>query len=121
MSSPLAPPAKPARLGPTFAVINDVDRRIEEQPAPSSSIAGEEAGKNADDEIDELLSNDEDELADEEDGGVGQASGSRSLRHLGPKPVQGWVCRWDDCWRDLGNQDDLVEHIHAGELAVRLL
>lgn len=127
MSSSPAAPSRPPRIGPTFAVINDVDRQIEEELGLDPPTKVEEGamlvdeGKNVDEEIDELLS---DEDMEEEMAGVSAASAAAGAAGSGGKGrtssgrvkgPQGWVCRWDECWQDLVTQDALVEHVQVGE------
>ena len=113
MSSPPAGPVK--RLGPKFAVINDVDRELEEE----LDLAGSEPPKHVDDEIDELLSDNDND--DEMDGGGGGSSGGMKGAGGGstkshPDEFPEWTCRWDDCFRDLVGQEALVEHVQTGKL-----
>ena len=111
MSSPPAGPVK--RLGPKFAVINDVDREIEEE----LDLAGSEPPKHVDDEIDELLSDNDND--DEMDGVGGSGSAMKAVGGTTRSHHDGlpeWTCRWDDCFRDLVGQEALVEHVQNGEL-----
>lgn len=111
MSSPPAGPVK--RLGPKFAVINDVDREIEEE----LDLAGSEHPKHVDDEIDELLSDNDND--DDMDGGGRSGSGMKAVGGATKQHHDGfpeWTCRWDDCFRDLVGQEALVEHVQNGKL-----
>lgn len=135
-SSPVAP-TKPPRLGPTFAVINDVDRQIEEElgMAPiDADIVDIKETKHIDDEIDELLSENDDEMDGDEDdklmgrGGVPMNGGSRSKGSgagggSGSSMVNtppSWICRWDGCWHDQQEQDKLVEHVQSSKSSILL-
>ena len=100
MSSPAGPTK---RLGPKFAVINDVDRQLEEE----LDLASVEPPKRVDDEIDELLSDNEEDM--DVDVNTGK-SGGGNLRKGQPE----WVCRWDECWKDQEAQEALVEHVQTG-------
>lgn len=105
MSSSPAAPVKAARLGPTFAVINDVDRQIEAELGLEPVVAEEK--KHVDDEIDELLSEGEEDL---EPG----AGGVRSSTGVAVRGRSTWTCKWDDCFNDWPTQDELVEHVQNG-------
>lgn len=113
MSSSPSAPVKATRLGPTFAVINDVDRQIEQELGldPTQPVVADE-GKHVDDEIDELLSEGDEEMD------VEAPSSGRGRVASGPSPREpkSWKCKWDECWKDWPTQDGLVDHVQGGEL-----
>lgn len=115
-SSPAGPKV---RLGPTFATANDVDREVEEalgldpEPAPTEEMEIDPAPtltqeKGVDEEIDELLSDNDEVVAGAT--GARPEAGERDRE----QEVGGWKCRWDDCFIDQEKQDLLVEHVQVG-------
>jgi hypothetical protein len=108
----MATPSPPKiRLGPTFATANDVDRDVEEalglDPEPPAEAMEVDPAptlpeKGVDEEIDELLS-DNDEA--DPSGQIEEEKGNEGGH---------WKCRWDDCFVNQEKQDILVEHVQNG-------
>jgi hypothetical protein len=99
-------PAVPKRLGPRFAAVNDVDRDVEEALGldPEPEVLNEEIkSKGVDEEIDELLSDTEEQV----DMPVLQPT-------VGSGKPNAWTCKWEDCFRDQDSQEILVEHLQTG-------
>jgi hypothetical protein len=73
-----------------------------EEAEPGTSVAGEmEVGvKRVDEEIDELLSETEEQVG---------------------KESSGWKCRWDDCYKDQDSQEILVEHLQTGTYPLHMV
>lgn len=127
------------KLGPHFASDND--------PHPDEEAFSKAPSTTVDEEIDELLSDNEDvepgrEVAPPvgveaeleraiDDGGGAEGSASRVGSENGRSRITGvtkrvvtangepsLVCRWDSCGRELDETKQLVEHVQVGESRV---
>jgi hypothetical protein len=75
-----------------------------------------------DDDIDELLSDGDDGDGDgdggDRDGGEGEDGADGEGNNKGDERT--WECKWKDCGIVEDTQEDLVKHITAGKLPIRV-